>query len=72
MIVTAWNNGRHHQSGAGYGLKIRRAEGTEGRGDVVAKLHKINMPVLITLSETQKDGHSVSTSAVARMPERRG
>jgi hypothetical protein len=22
MIVTAWNNGRHYQSGAGYGLKI--------------------------------------------------
>ncbi len=23
MIVTAWNNGAHHDSGAGYGLKIR-------------------------------------------------
>ncbi len=23
MEVTAWNNGRHHASGAGYGLKIR-------------------------------------------------
>ncbi|MBA4383443.1 MAG: hypothetical protein C0410_01780 [Anaerolinea sp.] len=22
MIVTAWNNGKHHRSGAGYGLKI--------------------------------------------------
>ena len=22
MIVTAWNNGRHHKSGAGYGIKI--------------------------------------------------
>ena len=22
MIVTAWNNGMHHQSGAGYGLKL--------------------------------------------------
>ena len=22
MIVTAWNNGKHHQSGAGYGLKL--------------------------------------------------
>ena len=22
MLVTAWNNGRHHKSGAGYGLKI--------------------------------------------------
>ena len=22
MIVTAWNNGKHHQSGAGYGIKI--------------------------------------------------
>jgi hypothetical protein len=22
MIVTAWNNGAHHASGAGYGLKI--------------------------------------------------
>ena len=22
MIVTAWNNGSHHESGAGYGLKI--------------------------------------------------
>jgi hypothetical protein len=22
MIVTAWNNGKHHSSGAGYGLKL--------------------------------------------------
>jgi hypothetical protein len=22
MIATAWNNGEHHESGAGYGLKI--------------------------------------------------
>ena len=22
MIVTAWNNGKHHPTGAGYGLKI--------------------------------------------------
>ena len=22
MIVTAWNNSRHHESGAGYGLKV--------------------------------------------------
>ena len=22
MIVTAWNNGAHHESGAGYGLKL--------------------------------------------------
>jgi hypothetical protein len=22
MIVTAWNNGSHHQSGAGYGVKL--------------------------------------------------
>lgn len=22
MIATAWNNGQHHQSGAGYGIKI--------------------------------------------------
>lgn len=22
MIVTAWNNGQHHPSGAGYGLKV--------------------------------------------------
>jgi hypothetical protein len=22
MIVTAWNNGKHYQSGAGYGVKI--------------------------------------------------
>jgi len=22
MIVTAWNNGKHHDSGAGYGLKL--------------------------------------------------
>lgn len=22
MKVTAWNNGRHHQTGAGYGIKI--------------------------------------------------
>lgn len=26
MIVTAWNNGVHHPSGAGYGLKIRAAD----------------------------------------------
>ena len=23
MIVTAWNNGQHHPSGAGYGLKLQ-------------------------------------------------
>ncbi len=27
MIVTAWNNGAHHDTGAGYGLKV----GTEDR-----------------------------------------
>ncbi len=26
MIVTAWNNGRHHTSGAGYGLKVGAAD----------------------------------------------
>ncbi len=26
MIVTAWNNGQHHPSGAGYGLKITVAD----------------------------------------------
>jgi len=24
MIVTAWNNGNHHENGAGYGLKFSR------------------------------------------------
>ena len=26
MFVTAWNNGRHHASGAGYGLKVAIAD----------------------------------------------
>lgn len=26
MRVTAWNNGKHHRSGAGYGLKISAAD----------------------------------------------
>jgi len=26
MIVTAYNNGAHHESGAGYGLRIRKAD----------------------------------------------
>ena len=26
MIVTAWNNGDHHRSGAGYGLKIKAGD----------------------------------------------
>ena len=26
MIVTAWNNGQHHASGAGYGLKVRTVD----------------------------------------------
>lgn len=26
MIVTAWNNGSHHKSGAGYGLKLTIAD----------------------------------------------
>ncbi len=26
MIVTGWNNGKHHTSGAGYGLKIPRKD----------------------------------------------
>jgi hypothetical protein len=25
--VTAWNNGAHHASGAGYGLKVKAADG---------------------------------------------
>ena len=25
MKVTAWNNGKHHASGAGYGLKVQQA-----------------------------------------------
>lgn len=26
MIWTAWNNGRHHQSGAGYGFRVSAAD----------------------------------------------
>jgi hypothetical protein len=26
MVVTAWNNGAHHRSGAGYGFKVRRED----------------------------------------------
>jgi len=26
MIWTAWNNGRHHPTGAGYGFKVRRED----------------------------------------------
>jgi hypothetical protein len=26
FIVTAWNNGQHHKSGAGYGLKVTEAD----------------------------------------------
>lgn len=26
MLATAWNNGAHHASGAGYGLKISKAD----------------------------------------------
>jgi hypothetical protein len=26
MFATAWNNGKHHRSGAGYGLKIAAAD----------------------------------------------
>ena len=29
MIVTAWNNGQHHTSGAGYGLKLSVADRDE-------------------------------------------
>lgn len=26
MIVTAWNDGAHHESGAGYGFKVKRRD----------------------------------------------
>jgi len=26
MLVTAWNNGKHHRSGAGYGVKIKEED----------------------------------------------
>ena len=26
MLVTAWNNGQHHSSGAGYGLKLNATD----------------------------------------------
>jgi hypothetical protein len=26
MLVTAWNNGKHHRSGAGYGVRIREED----------------------------------------------
>ncbi len=29
MIVTAWNNGQHHKSGAGYGIKLSAADRDE-------------------------------------------
>ena len=26
IIVTAWNNGKHHESGAGYGFKLNATD----------------------------------------------
>lgn len=51
MIVTAWNNGAHHESGAGYGLKI--SAGDRDRyfrrewGSIILELQGVPEPITV-------------------------
>ena len=48
MIVTAWNNGKHYESGAGYGLKI----GSEDRDKYFARNW---VSVFVQIESTNKE-----------------
>jgi len=55
MIVTAWNNGAHHESGAGYGLKI--SAGDRDRyfrrewGSVILELEGVLDPISVNIDK---------------------
>ncbi len=55
MIVTAWNNGRHHASGAGYGLKVAIADRDRcfdpGAAVVVLELEGWDVPVTVNTAK---------------------
>lgn len=54
MLATAWNNGAHHASGAGYGLKISKADRdryfSSSWREVLVSLPGQKMPVVVELS----------------------
>ena len=56
MIVTAWNNGSFHESGAGYGLKINgsdRDKTFDRKWDhVVLDLEKYPEPVIVNINKS--------------------
>ena len=55
MIVTAWNNGRHYQSGAGYGLKIALEDRDKyfdrNWGSVFVQIQGINEEVEVNINK---------------------
>ena len=55
MIVTAWNNGKHHDTGAGYGLKVsvddRDAYFDQGWQSVILELQGRLDPIVVRLAK---------------------
>ena len=86
IIATAWNNGRHHPSGAGYGLKIpshdrdqyyRREWGTVELIGVTDLSIKVNIDKEAFWNDTCRElisapiGRWMISNALAPWPERR-
>jgi len=55
MIVTAWNNGKHYKSGAGYGLKIKIAGRDENFfkdwGNIIIYLEGFSNPFEVNINK---------------------
>ena len=56
MIVTAWNNGGHHKSGAGYGLKIKATDRglyfrKEWKKGILLELEGIPNPITVNITK---------------------
>lgn len=55
MIGTAWNNGKHHASGAGYGLKVAIPDRDRffdpERGRVILELDGWDTPVTVNIAK---------------------
>ena len=51
MMVTCWNNGAYHKSGAGYGLKIEHADKVcfQGMKNIVLTLEGISQPITVNI-----------------------
>ncbi len=55
MRVTAWNNGRHHSSGAGYGVKLRAQDRDEffdrGWPEVILHLDGSEQSIIVNIDK---------------------